>query len=418
VAAVLRDGLGRLPVGLSPHRWKVLRALLACRTGVLGGQTFECRDCHRQHFVPFACGNRHCPNCQGHLARQWLKQQQERLLPAPYFHLVFTLPHALHPLIRQNLRPVGDLLFAAVSQTLLQFGRERLGAVIGLTMVLHTWGQTLGEHYHVHVIATGGGLGADGTWKAAPHAGYLFPVHALSQMFRGKFCAGLGRLWNSGKLKYHGALGACQGAAAFSELLHQATRKDWNVHIKRPFAGPETVLKYLSHYTHRIAISPRRLQDLDLRQHRVTFQWRDYAKGSQLKPMTLDTGEFARRFCLHILPQGFAKVRHFGLLANRGRDQRLQKAREALAKICPKTPKLRPERKRLPDNTTAREPLAARSVAPSVCVSSKSYARSVAANPEKIAHDLSRRSSRPVPSRPPARDAPSARQKRMLCSDP
>jgi len=339
VAAVLRDGIGRLPVKLSPHHWKVLHALLACRTGALGGQTMECTHCHRQHFVPFACGNRHCPNCQGHLARQWLKQQQERLLPVPYFHLVFTLPHLLNPLIRQNLGLIGDLLLNSASETLLRLGRERLGAEIGLTMVLHTWGQTLGEHYHVHVIATGGGLCADGSWKAVPNAGYLFPVRALSKMFRGKFCAGLNKLREN--LSYHGLMAAHQNPRVFAQLLNQATEKDWNVYSKRPFAGPETVLKYLSNYTHRIAISSRRI--LELSGHRVTFGWRDYAHGGQAKKMTLDTGEFTRRFCLHILPRGFAKVRHFGLLANRGRNQRLAQAREAVAKTQAERPKARRE---------------------------------------------------------------------------
>ena len=341
VAAVLRDGMGRLAVKLSPHHWKVLNALLACRTGALGGQTMECQQCRRQHFVPFACGNRHCPNCQGHLARQWLKQQQERLLPVPYFHLVFTLPHALNPVIRQNLGLIGDLLFVSASETLLQFGRERLGAEIGLTMVLHTWGQTLGEHYHLHVIATGGGLCADGTWKAVPNAGYLFPVRALSRMFRGKFCAGLNQLRS--KLAFHGALVGRQEPAGFAQLLSQARKKKWNVYSKRPFAGPETVLKYLSNYTHRIAISPRRILNLDLSQHQVTFAWRDYANGSKSKRMTLDTGEFTRRFCLHILPKGFAKVRHFGWLANRGRQQRLAQARGALARASQKHHRFKPE---------------------------------------------------------------------------
>lgn len=350
VAAVLRDGLGRLSVKLSSHHWKVLNALLACRTGALGGQTMECEHCHRQHFLPFACGNRHCPNCQGHLARQWLDKQQERLLPVPYFHLVFTLPHVLNPLVRQNLGLVGDWLFTAASQTLLQFGRERLGAEMGLTMVFHTWGQTLGEHYHVHVIATGGGLAGDGTWKAAPHTGYLFPVGALSKMFRGKFCAGLKRLQS--QLAYHGTMTAYQDPSRFGQLLHQATEKDWNVYSKRPFAGPETVLRYLSHYTHRIAISPRRLLALELSPHQVTFGWRDYADGSKLKRMTLDTGEFTRRFCLHILPRGFAKVRHFGFLANRGRERRLEQARQAVGIALP-NPRKAKTNLQVPENKAA-----------------------------------------------------------------
>lgn len=331
LAAVLRDGIRRLPLGLSSHHWKVLRALLGCRTGALGGEVYRCERCHRDHFRPFACGNRHCPDCQGHLARQWLENQQARLLPVPYFHLVFTLPHALNPLIGQNLALLGELLFGCASQTLLQFGTQRWGAQLGLTAVLHTWGQTLTNHYHVHAIVTGGGLRADGSWRPVKSPHYLFPVRALSAMYQGKFCAGLQRLFRSGQLEFHGQLRGLKVQSHFQALLRQATAKAWTVYAKRPFAGPATVLKYLSQYTHRVAISSRRLISLDEQAHCVCFRYRDYADDNKTKTMTLDTGEFARRFSRHILPPRFTKLRYYGLLANRGRTERLERARAALS---------------------------------------------------------------------------------------
>jgi putative transposase/transposase-like zinc-binding protein len=330
LAAVLHDGLGRLKHSPCAQQWKVLRALLACRTGQLGGEVYRCTHCGGDHFRPFACRNRHCPQCQGHLATQWLEVQQSRVLPVPYFHLVFTLPHALNPLIQQNRSSLLALLFEAASQTLLQFGRERLQAQLGLTMVLHTWGQNLSDHYHVHVIVTGGGLNADRSWRPVKNPHYLFPIRALSAMYRGKFCGGLQEFFCKGKLQFHGQLAALQVEATFQALIREVTAKPWVLYAKRPFAGPESVLKYLSAYTHRVAISNRRLLDLNRQTHQVRFRYRDYANGQRQKTMTLDTGEFARRFCLHILPAGFTKIRHYGLLANRGRAERLDQARRAL----------------------------------------------------------------------------------------
>ena len=335
LAAVLRDGIHRLPVGLSPHHWKVLRALLGCRTGVLGGEVCRCEECHCDHFEPFACRNRHCPDCQGNQARQWLEQQQECLLPVPYFHLVFTLPHVLNRLVGQNLASLGDLLFACATQTLLQLGRQRLGVELGLTAVLHTWGQSLVEHYHLHLIVTGGGLSVEGSWKGVKNPHYLLPVRVLSKIFRAKFCEGLQRLYARDKLQFVGALAPLAQPHSFRALLRKATLTPWVVYAKRPFAGPATVLKYLSQYTHRVAISSRRLLTLDTQLHRVCFRYRDYADGHRMKTMTLDTGEFTRRFCQHILPRGFTKLRHYGLLANRSRSQRLEKARAALGVAIP-----------------------------------------------------------------------------------
>ena len=335
LAEVLRLGLSVATPRLPTHHWKILHALLACRTPALGGHRYRCEQCERTHFVPHSCRNRHCPLCQGQAARRWLKQQEAALLPVPYFHLVFTLPHELNPLIRQNQRVLYPLLFAAASQTLLEFGQNRLRAQLGLTAVLHTWSQTLLDHYHLHCIVTGGGLAGGGThWAAAP-AHYLFAVRALSVVFRVKFCAGLQRLYAGGKLQFHGQLAPWAAAPKFQALLRQATRRRWVVYAKRPFAGPQQVLAYLSRYTHRVAISPRRLLRLDGQTQTVTFAWKDYADGARSKTMTLGAGEFVRRFCLHLLPKGFVKIRHFGFLSNRQRGRRVAQARMLLEPVAP-----------------------------------------------------------------------------------
>jgi hypothetical protein len=313
---------------LSSEHWKVLRALAACRTPALGGQLYYCPACRREHFVAHSCRNRHCPQCQGARAIDWLAQQERALLPIPYFHLVLTLPHALNPLIRQNRRALLNLLFASASQTLLEFGRQRLGAQIGITAVLHTWSQTLLDHYHLHCIVSGGGLALEGwRWVNTPDY-YLFPVRALSPMFRGKFLAGLKGLYEAGRLQFHGQLQTLAQAAEFARLLRTAAKENWVVYAKRPFAGPQAVLKYLSGYTHRVAISNRRLLDADAQS--VTFSYKDYADGERRKTMTLELAEFVRRFALHLLPPRFVKIRHYGLLGNRQRNERLRRARMLL----------------------------------------------------------------------------------------
>jgi len=313
---------------LSPHQWKTLRALAACRTPALGGQLFRCTACQREHFVAHSCRNRHCPQCQGARALKWLEQQAAALLPIPYFHLVFTLPHGLNGVIRQNRRALYRLLFAAASQTLLAFGQGRLKAQIGVTAVLHTWSQTLTEHYHLHCIVSGGGVALDGQRWIGCSPRYLFPVPALSRMFRGKFLAGLKGLLAADELEFHGDLKDLAMPAAFAGLLRDASAKEWIVYAKRPFAGPKQVLAYLSRYTHRVAISNGRLLATD--QHTVTFAYKDYAEGGRKKTMTLSTPEFIRRFCLHVLPERFVKMRHYGLLGNRQRQHRLACARRLL----------------------------------------------------------------------------------------
>ena len=332
MAAVLRSGLDSSRPSLPTQHWRILRALLACRTPALGAHCYRCQDCGQMHFVPHSCRNRHCPVCQGQAAREWLHQQQRALLPVPYFHVVFTLPHALNPLIRQNQGALYTLLFQVVSQTLLQFGQNRFGVQLGITAVLHTWSQTLMDHYHLHCIVTGGGLSSDNSrWVSAP-AHYLFQVTALSKVYRGKFLSALEKLYAEGKLQFEGQLAAWAAPSQFAELLRQAARQKWVVYAKRPFAGPLQVLTYLSRYTHRVAISPRRLRAIDSQHQTVTFAWRDYADGSKRKTMTLPVGEFLRRFCLHLVPERFVKIRHFGFLGNRQRHQRVPLARALLLK--------------------------------------------------------------------------------------
>jgi len=342
LAAVLRAGLHNSRPCLPTQHWRTLRALLACRTPALGGHRYRCQKCGQTHFVPHSCRNRHCPLCQGQAAHQWLDQQQQALLPVLYFHVVFTLPHVLNSLIRQNQRALYTLLFQVVSQTLLQFGQNRFGVELGLTAVLHTWSQTLLDHYHLHCIVTGGGLSSDNSrWVSTP-ANYLLPVRALSKVYRGKFLSALEKLYAAGKLQFHGQLATLAAPKQFAQLLRQAAQHKWVVYAKEPFAGPLPVLTYLSRYTHRVAISPRRLLAMDSQRQTVTFAWRDYADNSKPKSMTLPVGEFLRRFCLHLLPERFVKIRHYGFLGNRRRHERVPRGRELLAQAGAVSPPLPP----------------------------------------------------------------------------
>ena len=248
---------------------------------------------------------------------------------------MFTLPHGLNPLIRQNRRALYTLLFNAASQTLLTFGQQRFGAQLGITAVLHTWGQTLIDHYHLHCVVTGGGWDqAQGRWVASSPR-FLFPVRALSEVFQGKFLAGLQRLHRRDKLAFHGELAAWKTPERFAALVRAVTQKPWVVYAKRPFAGPEQVLRYVGRYTHRVAISPRRLLALDPEAGTVSFAYKDYAQGARRRTMTLTVREFLRRFALHLLPERFTKIRHYGLLANRGRQERVARVRAALAPLAP-----------------------------------------------------------------------------------
>jgi len=336
LADIVREVAARLDGdALCAEQHKALRAIAACRTAALGGHVERCEGCgvelHRYH----SCRNRHCPKCQSLAKERWVRQRQAELLPTEYFHVVFTLPHALNRLAQWQPRLVYRLLFDSAAQTLLEVGRDPrwLGAELGVTAVLHTWGQRLDQHIHVHCIVTGGGLDDDGTWRGAkPH--FLFPVRILSKVFRGKYLAALKQQWQSGALDNDTCRLDDIGALL---TLTELRSTDWVVYAKPPFGGPEQVIAYLGRYTHRVAIGNHRL--LALEEGRVRFRWRDYAHGNKQKVMTLDGPEFLRRFLLHVLPKGFTRIRHYGLLANRTKRERLAAARKALHTAPPEAPK-------------------------------------------------------------------------------
>lgn len=306
---------------------KTLKALAACRTADLGGHASCCDHCGQTQVWYNSCRDRHCPKCQAAARAQWLEARCQELLPVEYFHLVFTLPHELSALVRVNRRVLLDLLFRASAETLLELAADpkRLGARVGFLSVLHTWGQNLEFHPHVHCVVTGGGPSSDGARWIACRPGYLLPVQVLSRLFRGKFLAGLKRLYHAGQLQHDATIA---DARAFQAWLAPLYQKEWVVHAKPPFGGPEQVLKYLARYTHRVAISNDRL--VSLKNGRVTFRWKNYARGQQWQTMTLEAVEFLRRFIQHITPPGFVRIRYYGTWANAGRQARLECCRQLL----------------------------------------------------------------------------------------
>jgi hypothetical protein len=326
---------------VSHEQARVLRAIAQCRTAALGGHVEHCVSCGAERVCYDSCRNRHCPKCQGSARAKWLAAEQALLLPIPYFHVVFTLPHQLNPLIRVNQRVLYNLLFQTAAQTLQEFARDpnHLGAEIGITAVLHTWGQTLTAHVHVHCVVTGGGLSPDGTqWRACQHR-FLFAVKALGQVFRGKYLAGLQRLRSQQRLTFAGESVAFSEEAAWTILQQQLSTKPWVVYAKPPWGSPEQVLKYLSRYTHRVAMANSRL--VFVGDGVVRFQYKDYATQGRTKLMELQATEFLRRFLLHVVPAGFVRIRHYGLLANRTRQAKLVRARQLLALVAA-TPLLPP----------------------------------------------------------------------------
>jgi len=314
---------------IDTHTRRVLQAIQNCRSAVLGGHVEECDQCGHRVIAYNSCRNRHCPKCQGDARERWLAERQAELLPVPYFHVVFTLPHQLGPLGLQNKRVVYGILFRAVAETLQEVAKDPrlLGADIGFLAVLHTWGQNLLHHPHVHCVVPGGGLSPDHTQWIGSSDRFLLPVKVLSRVFRGKFLGMLKRAFRKGKLCFYGQLISLKDS--FPTLLDELYICEWVVYTKTPFAGPEQVLRYLSHYTHRVAISNHRL--LSVEDGKVTFRWKDYAHGNKKREMTLSACEFLRRFCLHVLPKGFVRIRQFGLLANRQRKTLLESCRRLLA---------------------------------------------------------------------------------------
>jgi hypothetical protein len=316
-----------------PHsHLSVMRAIENCRTAVLGGHIQQCDRCGYQQPAYNSCRNRHCPKCGSLSKARWLEDRKADLLPVGYFHLVFTLPHELNPMALANKKVLCDILFKAVSQTLIEFGRTHLGGLIGFICVLHTWDQTLGDHFHLHCLIPAGALSMDGSgWRAARKS-YLFSVKALSLVFRGKVLDLIKQAFIKGELRFPGRTAAMAEAAACSGLLGTLRNKKWVVYAKRPFSSPDKVLDYLGRYTHRVAISNNRIVSVEdsAEGGRVTFSYRDRKNGNQTRTMTLEASEFIRRFLLHVLPDGFMRIRHFGLLANRSKNQKLARCRELL----------------------------------------------------------------------------------------
>ena len=316
---------------LSLGQLKVMSAIEQCRSAALGGHVLRCEGCGADQVSYNSCRNRHCPKCQSSAAQRWLDARQADLLPVEYYHVVFTLPAGIADIAYTNKAVLYGLLFDAAAETLLTIAADakHLGARIGVTLVLHTWGSALTHHPHVHGIVPGGGLSADGRWISC-RPGFFLPVRVLSRLFRRRFLEGLLELHRAGRLQFFGEHADLQEAKAFREWLAPMRQQEWVVYAKRPFAGPQAVLAYLSRYTHRVAISNSRLVAMDARG--ITFRWKDYrAKGrTRHKTMVLQPQEFMRRFLLHTLPGGFHRIRHYGLLANGNRRDCLALARVAL----------------------------------------------------------------------------------------
>lgn len=313
--------------------WKVVRAIVSCRTAAQGGRRQWCSDCGYQRYVYFSCRNRHCPGCQTQAKEAWREARRRELLPVPYFHQVFTLPHELNRLVlrsERNGRALLKLLFDATAATLLQFGRQELGGKVGFTLVLHTWDQRLRPHLHLHCLIPSGALAEDGTRWIAGGSRFLFSVRALSKVYRGKYLAGLEALWDAGELDLPPNLIDDNDRRRYFRRLRKHA---WVVYSKPPFAGPEKLLDYLSRYTHRVAISNSRI--ISCSDGRVTFRYRDRADGDRRKTETIAVEEFIGRFMRHVLPARFTRIRHYGFLASRNKQAALERIRQLLGAAPP-----------------------------------------------------------------------------------
>jgi hypothetical protein len=316
---------------------KVMAAIESCRTAALGGHVERCEDCAHTRIAYNSCRNRHCPKCQGAAAKDWLAEREAELLPVPYYHVVFTLPARIADIAYQNKTVIYDILFKASAETLTTIAADpkHLGARIGITSVLHSWGSAMTHHPHVHMIVPGGGISLDGERWVSCRPGFFLPVRVLSRLFHRLFLEKLAAAHEAGVLRFFGDHAHLDDARAFAAFLAPLRRSEWVVYSKRPFGGPEAVLAYLSRYTHRVAISNSRLIASD--RNGVTFKWKDYrAEGRERqKIMTLATDEFIRRFLIHVLPSGFHRIRHYGLFANGSRADNITRARQLLAVPMP-----------------------------------------------------------------------------------
>ena len=325
----------RQGASLSPAQRRALTAIERCRTAVLGGHVERCGDCGHQRISYNSCRNRNCPKCQGLARAEWLEDRQAELLDVPYFHVVFTVPAEIEAIAFQNQTVVYDILFRAASETLRAIAADpkHLGAEIGFLAVLHTWGQNLLHHPHLHCLVPGGGIAPDGKSWIACRRGFFLPVRVLSRMFRGLFLHYLDKAFAAGELNFFSAHRHLHEPAAFRRYLAPACRAEWVIYAKRPFAGPAQVLDYVGRYTHRVAISNNRL--VSMADGKVRFRWKDYRDGNRQKIMALDGGEFVRRFLVHVLPDGFHRIRYYGFLGNCHRARKLALCRELLGMASP-----------------------------------------------------------------------------------
>ena len=320
---------------LSRGQRRVMSAIECCRTAALGGHLEQCDGCGHQRVAFNSCRNRHCPKCQSLARSQWLEDRQAELLPVEYFHIVFTVPKEISAIAYQNKKVVYDIQFRATAQTLRTIAADpkHLGAEIGFIAILHTWGQNLLHHPHLHCVVPGGGPSSDGQRWTACRPGFFLPVRVLSRLFRRLFLAQLHRSVDSGELHFSSSLAALQDPGAFARFLVAAARAEWVVYAKPPFGGPRRVLEYLGRYTHRVAITNSRLVKFD--HGEVAFRWKDYRHGSRHRVMRLQADEFVRRFLLHVLPPGFQRIRHYGFLGNRCREYKLKRCRLLLDALAP-----------------------------------------------------------------------------------
>lgn len=315
---------------MSATQSRVMTALEVCRTAALGGHLERCDQCGYERNAFNSCRDRHCPKCQCLARAQWIEERKSELLDVPYFHVVFTVPEEIAAIAYQNKEAVYRILFQTTAETLKTIAAdpEHLGAEIGFFAVLHSWGQNLQFHPHLHCVVPGGGLSADGQRWISCGPKFFLPVRVLSHLFRRLFLQSLLRLFNSGKLQFFNTLEPLRDRHTFLQFLNRMKNCEWVVYAKRPFAGPQQVLDYVGRYTHRVAISNNRL--LDIENDQVSFEWKDYRAGGQVKTMTLSADEFIRRFLLHVLPDGFQRIRYYGLLGNRYRKQKLEQSRRLL----------------------------------------------------------------------------------------
>lgn len=311
------------PEGLSPQQHKAFYSIKNCRTSTLGSHVDRCNSCGHIDISYNSCRNKHCPKCQGSKQKEWVQAQLSKLLPVPYFHVVFTLPNQLNTIIYQNQKLLYSLLMKAAGDTIVELARNPkfLGAQTGTTVVLHTWGQNLAFHPHVHCIVPGGGLSKDGLRFICSGKKFFIPVKVLSRKFRGKFLFYLKQAWDKGNIKLFGDALELSYGANFPNLIDSLYQIDWVAYCKKPFKSPDIVVKYLGRYTHRVAISNSRIVNFD--GSSVTFKWKDYKEQNKVKLMTLKTEEFTRRFLLHVLPSGFTKIRHYGILSSRNINSKL-----------------------------------------------------------------------------------------------